>query len=264
VTWWLRAYLAFAAFQGFGIGLTGLLSPMDIEIPLRITPLNARFVGALYVAGGVGVLWGAFSERRTEARLFVVAFAFATALILAVTLVHWSDFLAVGLPHQPVWMFDYIIDPLLGLAVIHFARLWPPWPTRKHVLTSLLVVQAIIFGLVGLALLVVPDIMAALWPWALPPVLGQVYGCFFLTFALGAWVAAGEVEPRAIRGFLISTLTLMALVLLASCLHVDRFKAEPVTLVWFAAFGLGLVVFAGVLAVSWRLTRVPRGQVATT
>ncbi|HEY1292727.1 MAG TPA: hypothetical protein VGJ60_06490 [Chloroflexota bacterium] len=262
MSWWIRAYLVFAAVQGFGIGLTGLQSPADIEIPLRITPLNARFVAALYVAGGVGVLWGAFSQRRTQARLFVVAFAFATALILAVTLLHWSEFLAVGLPHQPVWMFDYIVDPLLGLAVIHFARLWPPWPTRKHVLTPLLVVQAVAFGLVGLALLVVPDTMAALWPWALPPVLGQVYGCFFLTFALGAGVAAGEVEPHAVRGFLLSTLTLMALVLLASWLHVDRFKAEPVTVIWFAAFGLGLVLFAGAFAADWWLARVPSAQVA--
>jgi hypothetical protein len=262
VTWWVRAYLAFAAVQGFGIGLTGLLSPADIEIPLRITPLNARFVAALYVAGGVGVLWGAFSQRRTQARLFVVAFAFATALILAVTLLHWSDFLAVGLPHQPVWMFDYIVDPLLGLAVIHFARLWPPWSTRRHPLTSLLVVQAVVFGVVGLALLVTPDTMAALWPWALPPVLGQVYGCFFLTFAVGAGLAAGEVEPRAIRGFVLATLTLMALVLLVSWLHVDRFKAEPVTVIWFAAFGLSFLVFAGLLTFEWRLARVHSAQVA--
>jgi len=262
VTWWIRAYLAFAAVQGFGIGLTGLLSPADMQILLRITPLNARFVAALYVAGGVGVLWGAFSQRRTQARLFVVAFAFATALILAVTLLHWSDFLAVGLPHQPVWMFDYIVDPLLGLAVIHFARLWPPWRTKTHALTPLLLVQAGVFGVAGLALLVAPDIMAALWPWALPPVLGQVYGCFFLTFAMGAGVAAGEVEPRAIRGFLLSTFTLMALVLLASGLHVDRFKPQPVTVVWFTVFGLGLLIFAGVLTVEWRLGRVPRAQVA--
>jgi hypothetical protein len=192
-----------------------------------------------------------------------VAFAFATALILGVTLLHWSDFLAVGLPHQPVWMFDYIVDPLLGLTVVHFARLWPPWSRQRHKLTPLLVGQAVIFGVVGLALLVAPDVMAAIWPWALPPVLGQVYGCFFLTFALGAGVAAGEVEPRAIRGFLLSTLALMVLVLLASGLHLDRFKAEPVTAIWFAAFGLGLVVFAGVLAISSRLTQVPRAQVAT-
>jgi hypothetical protein len=47
----------FAAFQGLGIGLTGLLMPSEMQIPLQVTPLNARFVAALYVAGGIGVLW---------------------------------------------------------------------------------------------------------------------------------------------------------------------------------------------------------------
>ena len=46
-----------------------------MQIPLRISPLNTRFVAALYVAGGVGVLWGAFRARsKAEARLFVLAF----------------------------------------------------------------------------------------------------------------------------------------------------------------------------------------------
>jgi hypothetical protein len=261
MTWWLRGYLLFAALQGFGIGLTGLLSPADMQIPLRITPLNARFVAALYVAGGVGVLWGTFSRHRAQARLFVVAFAFATALILGVTLLRWSEFMAVGLPHQPIWMFDYVVDPLLGLAVIRLAGLWPPWHTARHALTPVFIVQAVVLGVLGLALLLAPDTLAAAWPWTLPPVLGQVYGCFFLTFALGAALAAGEVEPRAIRGFVLSTLTLMALVLLASGLHVDRFKAEPVTVVWFAAFGVGLLVFAGALAVEWRLTGPRRAEV---
>ena len=56
MTWWIRAYLVFAAVQGFGIGLTGLIVPAEMQIPLRITPLNTRFVAALYIAGGIGVL----------------------------------------------------------------------------------------------------------------------------------------------------------------------------------------------------------------
>ena len=258
--WWVRGYLLFAALQGFGIGLTGLVSPADMQIPLRITPLNARFVAALYVAGGIGVLWGAFGRRRAEARLFVVAFAFATALILVVTLVHWSDFMSPGLPNQPVWIFDYVVDPLLGLAIVPLAGLWPP-PARRHPLTPLLIVEAVVLGVSGLALLVAPDAVAAAWPWVLPPVLGQLYACFFLTFALGAALAAGEVEPRAIRGFVISTVAFAALVLLASVLHLDRFKGGPVTDLWFAAFGGMLVVFAGALVAERRLQRVPLERV---
>ena len=249
VPWWLRAYLLFAAVQGFGIGLTGLVSPADMQIPLRITPLNARFVAALYVAGGIGVLWGAFSRRRAEARLFVAAFTLATTLILIVTLLHWSDFMAPGLPHQVVWLFDYVADPLLGLAIIPLAALWPPRP-RRNSLTPVLLTEAAVLGVLGVALLVAPDAVAATWPWSLPPVLGQLYACFFLTFALGAALAAGEVDERAVLGFVYSTLALMALMLLASILHLDRFKPETVTVLWFAALGVGLVAFSGAVAVS--------------
>src|SRR5712691_13412984 len=72
MNWWIRGYLLFAAVQGFGIGLTGLIAPAEMQIPLRVTPLNTRFVAALYIAGGIGVLLAALTRRRSDARLFVV------------------------------------------------------------------------------------------------------------------------------------------------------------------------------------------------
>src|SRR5919202_1826390 len=135
--WWIRAYLAFAALQGLGIGLTGLVAPPEMQIPLRISPLNARFVAALYIAGGVGVLWAAFARRRSEARLFVIGFGVATALILVLTILHWSDFMADALPHRPVWIFDYVVDPLLALVIVPAAHLWPDRHGSRHRLTPL-------------------------------------------------------------------------------------------------------------------------------
>jgi hypothetical protein len=243
MTWWLRAYLAFAAVQGLGIGLTGLLLPPEMQIPLRISPLNARFVAALYLAGGVGVLLAAFVRRRSEARLFITSFGLATLLILVLTLVHWGDFMADPLPHRPIWLFDYVFDPLLAWVLIPLAGLWPPRRATPHRLTALFVVEGAVLGAAALALLLAPDAMAAQWPWVLPPVLGQLYACFFLTFAVGALLAARESEARAIQIFAISSFTLAALVLLASALHLDRFKQEPVTLVWFVVFGLGAIAF---------------------
>ena len=242
--WWLRAYLGFAALQGLGIGLTGLLLPAEMQIPLRISPLNARFVAALYIAGGVGVLWAAFARRRTETRLFVLGFGVATAMILLLTILHWSEFMADGLPHRPVWIADYVMDPILALLIVPAAGLWPDRVGSHHRLTALFIVEAAFLGVVGLALLVLPDAVATVWPWSLPPLLGQLYACFFLTLALGAALAARESEPRAIRGFALSSLALMVAVLLASVLHFDRFKPEPVTWLWFIAFAIGLCVFA--------------------
>src|SRR5437588_4776414 len=200
--WLVRGYLLFAALQGLGIGLTGLFAPAEMQIPLRITPLNARFVAALYVAGGIGVLLAALRKRQQERRLFVVGFTLATLLILIVTVLHWNDFMNDALPHRPVWIFDYVVDPILGLVLVSVAGLWPQRQGARHSLTPLLRVQAVVFGALGLVLLLLPDVAAAYWPWNLPPVLGQLYGCFILTFAVGAALGSRETELIAVRAFL--------------------------------------------------------------
>jgi len=242
--WWIRAYLGFAAFQGFGIGLTGLILPAEMQIPLRISPLNTRFVAALYIAGGVGVVGAAFARRRQEARLFVLGFAFATGIILVLTLLHWPDFMADTLPHRPVWIFDYVVDPILGVIIVQAAHLWPPRNGKRHALSAFLVVDGVVLGVLGLALLFIPEAVAAAWPWVLPPVLGQVYGAFFLTFGLAAFLAARETERRAIRLFVLSSLVLGILILGISLFHLDRFKPEPVTWLWFAAWTIASVSYA--------------------
>jgi hypothetical protein len=247
MTWWIRAYLLFAAAQGLGIGLTGLLVPAEMQIPLRLSPLNARFVASLYVAGGLGLLLVAFRKRRLEARLFVLGFGLATALILALTLLHWGDFMADGLPHRPVWIFDYVVDPVLAVPIILGAGLLPVRDWTRHPLTPVFAVEAVVFGALGLLVLLAPGLAAAAWPWQLPALAGQLYACFFLTFALGAALAAGEARAAPRRLFALSTLALCLLVLLVSLLHLDRFKPEPVTWLWFGAFGLGAAVFGGAL-----------------
>jgi hypothetical protein len=247
--WAIRGYLVFAAVQAFGIGLTGLIFPPEMQIPLRLTPLNFRFVGALYVAGGVGIALALFAPRREQTRLVCVCFGLATLLVLGLTLLHWPDFMGDELPHRQIWIFVYVADPLLALILVPLGNLWPPRPGARHALTAMLWVEAAIFGALALTLLLAPELAAAYWPWALPPVAGQLYACFILTFAVGALLAARETEPRVIRDFVIASCSLCVLVLLASVQHLDRFKPAPESLAWFALFGLGALVFALALAV---------------
>jgi hypothetical protein len=261
--WWIRAYLGFAALQGLGIGLTGMFLPAEMQIPLRISPLNARFTAALYIAGAVGLLWAAFAKRREETRLFIVGFGLATGMILVLTILHWSEFMADGLPHRPVWIFDYVVDPVLALVILQVAGLWPPRRGVRHRLTTMFAVEAAVLGVLGLVLVLAPDAVAAVWPWALPPLLGQLYGCFFVTFGVSAWLAARETEARAIRGFALSSLTLTLLVLVASVLHMDRFKPEPVTWLWFTVFGVATCVFAAALLADRPPARMHRPRVVT-
>jgi hypothetical protein len=255
VNWWIRGFLLFAAVQGLGIGLTGLLLPPEMQIPLRITPLNSRFAAALYAGGGIGVLLAAFSKRRADVRLFVIGFAFATGIILILTALHWSDFMGDGLPHRLVWIFDYVADPVLGIILIPLFGLMPPSKAVGHSLTPLLLAETVVFGLLGLVLLVAPELASSYWPWPLPPILGQLYACLILTFAVGAFLASRESSQRAIRDYLIASLGLAVLVLIASSLHVDRFKAEPVTPVWFAVWALAALVSVIGLIVQGRTIR---------
>jgi hypothetical protein len=254
--WAVRAYLVFAAIQGLGIGLTGLLVPAEMQIPLQMSPLNTRFVATLYIAGGIGVVLAAVNPRRSATRLFCIGFGFATLLILGLTLLHWSDFMADPLPHRQIWMFDYVVDPLLGLLLIPLAGLWPARHGVRHAFTPLLLIEMLVFTALGLVLLVWPLTVATYWPWALPPVAGQLYACFFLTFGVGAALAARETDERAVRDFLIASFGLCVLVLIASSLHMDRFKPELITPIWFGAFVFGAVAFGSSLAV--RFFRRPK------
>jgi hypothetical protein len=244
VPWWVRAYLLFGAYQGIVLGGTGLLSPDNIQIPLRVSPLNERFVGALYLAGGIAALLAAFSRRRAEARLFTIGFLFATTVILLEIFLRWNDYLADPLPNRPAFFAAYVLDVLLGFPVVIGAGYLTQPPRAFHRLTWLFRVEAVVLGVVGIGLLVAPDLLAGVWPWALPAVLSQLYAAFFLSLALGAWLAAGESHAVAIRNFAIGSLALAALILVASLLHLARFKSGPVTWIWFATFGIGLVGFA--------------------
>jgi hypothetical protein len=252
VPWWLRAYLLFGAFQGLALGLTGFLLPEEIQIPYQMSPLNARFIAALYLAPSIGVLLSAFARRRMDTRLFVIGFGTATLLILVLTILHWPAFMADPLRHRASWIATYVLDPLLAVVVLLAAGLVAPPPSVRHPFSPLFTVEAVVLGLLGALLLFIPDTVASFWPWAMPPVLGQLYGCFFLALALGGLLAAREPSAVVVRNFLITSLTLTVLVLLASVLHLPRFKPEPVSLLWFASFGVGTVAFAGALVLHVR------------
>jgi hypothetical protein len=240
--WWLRLYLLLGMAQGLSLGITGLVAPGEMQIPLRISPLNARVAAAMYTAAALGLLVAAVG-RRAHARLLVLCFALATTVILIVTLLHWTDFMAAPLPHRPLWLTAYVVDPILGLLSIPAAGFLRPAAPRHHALTWPLRIAAVVLAAPGVALLFVPTAVAAIWPWALPPVLAQVYGSFFVAFAAAGWLASSDAHPQAVRIVVIVLFTLAVLVLLASSLHLARFKPGPPSWLWFGGFALLGVVF---------------------
>jgi len=247
---WLRVFFVLNVLQDVALA-GGLVVPESIPFPLTVTPLNARFIGALYLASAIGIILSAIVRNAIDTRIFVVGFGLVSLLVLIVTFLYWGDFTARRVP--VLWLVTYAVDPIVTTATVVALNLWRPSQPGRHRLSALFLVQFVVLGIVGLALLLAPDALAALWPWKISPLLARVYGCFFIAFAVGAWLASGESRPAAILPVTASSFALMAFVIVASALHLARFTPGLPTAIWFGAFGIGAIAFAVALVTfPWR------------
>jgi hypothetical protein len=258
--WWLRVFLLVNVLQDFAIGISGEIGPEHSLLPLKgLTPLNTRFICALYLGGGVVILLAAFVRYAVDARIALYSFLVITVLVLAMTVAYWEDFTVDGVPW--LWMVTYVLDPLVTVLVLVTLRLGSPAQPGRHWLTTLFVTQAVVFGGFGVLLLAAPGTAVEIWPWALTPLLARVYSAFFLAFAAGALLAANERRTPAVRPLLIGSLALLVGTLAASIAHADRFTGGVRTWLWFGVHLVGVALFAIALTVSSRGVRT-RGPVA--
>jgi hypothetical protein len=74
--------------NALAIGLLGMVVPTSIHLmlPIRVMPLGARFVAALYLAAALGVIISAFVRHPGDTAIFVICFGIATGLLLLQTL----------------------------------------------------------------------------------------------------------------------------------------------------------------------------------
>jgi hypothetical protein len=248
MTWWIRAFLITSIARGLYLGFRGLTDASKIPIPLQLTPLNAAFVSALYLAGSLGLILTLFVRDRADARPFVIGVGVVTTLLLCTTLLNWPAFDHTLSPRLVGWLGSYIFDPIAVALLVATHRLVPASNRGRHRLTRLFLVEAAVLGGLGLVALLVPAAAAALWPWLLPPVLAQLYSCFLLAFATIALLAARENRPAVIRNFTITSLALAVFVLLASLPYLGRFVAGPATWAWFGVLLAGAAAFGTALA----------------
>lgn len=248
---WLRVFLLVNFVQDVGLGLSGLLFPDHFLIPLKgLSPLNARFVGSLYLGGGVVILCAALLRRAVDTRIALWSFFVITALVLAMTLVYWDAFTVGGVPK--LWMLTYVVDPIVvPVAILSLGLLRSAEPGR-HRLSALFLAEAVVLGAAGVALLVATEGVLSAWPWLITPLLARVYAAFFLAFAVGALLAAYERRTAAVRPLLIGSLALFVFTLITSLVHLERFPPGPTVWLWFAVHALGLVAFSVALAASSR------------
>lgn len=240
---WLRALFLINVILLAPQGV-GLFSPSNIPFPVAVTPLNARFIGALYLAAAVGMILSALGRDLADLRILLFAFAVISVLVLAVTFAYWGDFAAKRVPI--IWLITYVVDPIAAAAALATLRPLRPAQPGAHQLSVLFRVEYVIFGVVGIILVLAPGTAALLWPWKITPLLSQVYGAFLLAFAVGAVLASGEGRPSGLIPPVASTLALGALALVASLLQLDRFTVGLASGIWFGV--LVAVIVASIVA----------------
>lgn len=258
---WLRVFLLVNVVQDFAIGFSGLVTPKHIVIPLKgLSPLSARFIAGLYVGGGVIILIVAFVHWAVDARIALYCLSVITILVLIMTFVYWHAFTVDGTPW--LWLITYIVDPIVApLALVTLGVLGAAEPGR-HRLTALFAGQAFVFGGAGIALMIAPDAMLTAWPWGLTRTLSRVYAAFFLAFAVGAVLAAGERRVAAVRPFLIGSIALLVATLGATLVHPARIDHGLSRWLWFGAHAVGIAILALGLITPGRDSRW-RGSLAT-
>ncbi len=257
---WLRAFFLVVTVQAFLV-TPALFQPSLINIvePWPASPLNARFIGALYTALGIGVLLCLGARAFREVRLILIGIGVATGVLLVISLARLQAFgLGELALHQfpTMWILFYIIDPLVVVYTLWRFRDSDPAGGGRSDLWPLWTAEAALLGLVALVLLVAPPLAMRLWPWALTEPLSQLYSGHFLTLAFVCALAAREARWEGVRIVAVTLVVLSLLVLVVSVIHLDRFKPNASTIVWFALFGAEAV---GLGLLLWRrgLRRAP-------
>ena len=103
----------------------------------------------------------------------------------------------------------------------------------------------------ALLLLVVPSLMASVWPWPITPLLANIYGAPFFAYGAGSLYAARQRTWSEVRYVLYGTATFAIGVIVASILHAKLFNTHAIaTWVWFVGFGLASLCLLALIAAS--------------
>lgn len=249
VPWWVRVVLLVAAAQALLL-VAALVDPPQVKllVPWPASPLNARFIAALYVSLGAGVALAATARRFIEVRLVLFGIGMATVVLLVLTIVRMLAHPGEIKQFPILWVLFYVLDPLL-VAIVFWRHGWGD-EVRRPIGPGVLLwwSQTAIFGLAGAVLLFAPGAARSLWPWAITEPQAQLYSAFFLTLAAAAILAARDARFAAVRWFVVMIVLLSILVVGVSVAHYARFSKPVATTIWFLLFGVEGVTFAAVFA----------------
>jgi hypothetical protein len=166
-------------------------------------PMTAGFLGANYWSSALLAILAARETLWARGRVSVsVALAFAPLTTLA-TLIHLDEF-HLDTFYGWFWVVAYTIYPL-QLAWFLTKQLRTPGsdPPRERLLPlwvkGLLGVHALLMVPLGIAMFLLPETVADVWPWNLPPLSAQVVAAWVLAFGVLAGHSIYENDFSRVR-----------------------------------------------------------------
>jgi hypothetical protein len=204
-------------------------------------PLTAAFLGASYWGSFALVLVASRQQAWALARIAVPGVWLFTVLTLLATLIH-IDLFRMDSVFGWAWLVVYLVVPLgYGVFSVRQLRIAGGDPPRQAPLPRwlrfVLGVQAAIMLIWGTALFLVPQTMAALWPWALTPLTGQAVGAWLIGVGVTAAHMCWENDFGRVYAGMAGLAVLGALQLLA----LARYGAATVD--WSSAGGWIYLLF---------------------
>jgi hypothetical protein len=253
-------FVVVAVVLTIGASLFFIPSLFGPRWPWLLKPFNARFLGAVYFAEMVTVLITIRVRRWSPARLAVPQAVVFTAIVTLSSVLQYSQF-NFSRPIVWGWFVIYIL-PMVIIAfywwqyrnlgasdVVSLSKAW-----RDYLLA-----EAIVLGVYGISLFVLPSVAGAFWPWTINAFHAQMYSAIFLTGAVGAWIlyksaAHLELVAQGLTQVSFGGLSILGLLVVDGTVHTVAWYALG-TWVWVGACALLAVSGLGLAWQGWRSSR---------
>jgi hypothetical protein len=228
-----------------------------------LTPFNAGFLGAVYIASLTSVALMGYIARWSPARgVLWVIFVF-TFIVLAVSIGYffrfnlqsWSAWLWYGLyvllplsSGYHLWLYRKVSDTHLS-----------PLPSRW---SNMMRVVGVLFIGYGLGLLVVPNTFSLLFPWLLDDFHSRLYSSAFISMGIGLLITAKKTDAWELIavGLPMAVLGVLAVVgLLMVDASLQRIVwTEIRTWAWIATCVLTTIFALLLIVMGWRRLRLQK------
>lgn len=253
-------FVVVAVVLTIGASLLFIPSLFGPHWPWLLKPFNARFLGAVYCAEMVSVLFTIRVRRWSTARLAVPQAVVFTAIVTLASILQYSQF-NFNRPIVWGWFVIYIL-PMVIIAFYWWIFRTPgasDGVSLSKAWSSFLLAEAIVLGVYGISLFVLPSVAAAFWPWTINAFHAQMYSAIFLTGAVGAWIlyksaAHLELVAQGLTQMVFGGLSILGLLVVDNTVHTVPWHA-PGTWVWIGACAILAVSGLGLAMLGWRASR---------